>query len=579
MLRSLSAIVLLSCFAPSVAAQSVAAKSGEAASAPETVRAMTCNLRYWNTHDGENRWELRRHMVVGILRLHRAAIFGVQEAMAEQVRHLHHELKDHDSFGAPRDGTAGGERCTIFWDRTRFDRIGGDTFWLSETPDRPSNAWGARLRRICTWCRFRSKATGRTFFVFNTHFDHQSANARKRSAELIRQRIHDLAGDEPVLLMGDLNCDGFSEPYRSLTRRAAAASEPLLDARVWTRHDFGPKGTWSGWDPAKIGARIDYVFVKNRARVLQHAVVPHEWQGRVASDHLPVLVEVELHADAEPEHRNMVHLWRLHADESGKGEQLGYHLPEFDDRKWPAVSAGDAWERQGFDGLDGEVYLRKTIHVPQAWADRTVQFVTAGVADMYALYVNGEKVHEAGSKRESAWANRINLQIANSCLRFGKDNTFVLKVTDFGGLGGLVGHPVLLTVDDRLPNAFAESFATRRLLDGKAFEIPEDARKVVLDLEVPKQWGAKLGWLRVGLGHGHDDAGDGGAHYELRDDAGNVLRRGFTAKKGIEWMQCRVAPGARLQLVVTDEDTVFSGLAPGNGMRLTTELLLDVRAK
>ncbi|MGK0302939.1 MAG: endonuclease/exonuclease/phosphatase family metal-dependent hydrolase, partial [Planctomycetota bacterium] len=55
----------------------------------DTVRVMSFNVRYRNKHDGENRWELRRHRVVGILRLQRADIFGVQEAMAGQVRDLH----------------------------------------------------------------------------------------------------------------------------------------------------------------------------------------------------------------------------------------------------------------------------------------------------------------------------------------------------------------------------------------------------------------------------------------------------------------------------------------------------------
>lgn len=419
----------------------------------DTVRVMSFNIRYWNTRDGENRWELRRHRVAGILRLQRADIFGVQEAVAKQVRYLHNELRDHDSFGEPRDGVDGGERCTIFWDRTKFDRIGGATFWLSETPERLSRAWGASLRRICTWCEFRSKASNKTFFVFNTHFDHQSANARRRSAELVRQQIHDLAGTHPVVLMGDLNCNGFSPPYTALTAPPSGpkAAGALLDARVWTEHDVGALGTWSGWDPTFTGSRIDYLFVKNAARVLQHAVVPHVWQKRVASDHFPILAEILLHVDGVPGTRNLAHLWRMMPDAAENGEKLGYLKVDFDDRRWPTISAGDAWERQGHADLDGVVFLRKKVYVPESWRNRTVRFVSAGIADMYSLYINGKKVHEAGSKKQSMWTQRSNLELANASLQFGADNTFVLRVTDFGGLGGLVGRPLLLTTDDRLP--------------------------------------------------------------------------------------------------------------------------------
>lgn len=546
----------------------------------DTVRVMSFNVRYRNKHDGENRWELRRHRVVGILRLQRADIFGVQEAMAGQVRDLHDELKDHDSFGEPRDGKAGGERCTIFWDRTKFDRSGGATFWLSETPERPSNAWGASLRRICTWCEFRSKASGKTFFVFNTHFDHQSANARKRSAELVRRQIHDIAGSHPVVLMGDLNCDGFSAPYAALTTLPVEpkAAGPLLDARVWTEHDFGPHGTWSGWDPAFIGSRIDYIFVKNAVRVLQHAVVPHEWQGRVASDHFPILAEIAIHDRSDPSARNMAHLWRMMPDGETNGDKLGYLGADFDDRKWPTISAGDAWERQGHADIDGVVFLRKRVFVPESWRNRTVQFVTAGIADMYALYVNGEKVHEAGSKSESTWAQRTNLHLANSSLQFGADNTFVLRVTDFGGLGGLVGHPLLLTTDDRQPTHSGGAFAATVLVPKKSFGIAKDTRRAELEIAIPGDAGdaKNLAWLRIGLGHGYQDSGDNGVHYELQQADGTMVHRGFSAQKGVVWMQHQVARGSKWQLIVTDADCTFTGPNPGNDCTFTAELKIDV---
>ncbi len=555
--------------------------------ATDTVRVMSFNVRYWNTSDGENRWELRRHRVVGILRLQRADIFGVQEAMPEQIRYLADELPTHDWFGIGRDLEGSGERCTIFWDRAKFDRIDGATFWLSETPDRPTNAWGAELRRICTWCEFRSKATKKAFFVFNTHFDHQSANARERSAQLVRQRIHDLAGQQPVVLMGDLNCDGFSPPYAALTAPSSKsnAAAPLLDARVWTEHDFGPQGTWSGWNPTFIGKRIDYVFVKNAARVLQHAVVPHEWQGRVASDHFPVLAEVSLHAGAEPRSRSMVHLWRMMPDDQGNGEALGYLKPEFDDRKWPTMSAGDAWERQGHPNLDGVVFLRKKIYVPSSWRHRTVQFVTAGIADMYSLHVNGVKVHEAGSKSENVWADRINLHLANSTLHFGAENTFVLRVTDFGGLGGLLGHPLLLTIDDRQPTHSSVAFATRVLVPEKRLEIPDGSGQAELEVAVPAHaakpsGNAALAWLRVGFGNGDEPSDGTSLRCELQQADGTVVHRAISDQLGTVWLQHQVDYGSKWQVVITiadsnDPEAAAIASKSGKGCNITVELKVD----
>lgn len=551
------------------------AQDGAGVRATETIRVVSTNVRYWNNRDGENRWEMRRHRLGGLLRLHRADVFGVQEAMGPQMQYLHYELPDFDSFGVPRDGKAGGERSSIFWNRAKFARLDGATFWLSETPERPSRAWGASLRRICTWCKFRSKQTGAEFFVFNTHFDHRSANARERSAKLVRQKIHEIAGQSPVVLMGDLNCDGFSKPYQVLAEpRPEGVGEPLLDARAWARHDYGPQGTWSGWDPAHIGARIDYMFVKNGVAVLQHAVVPHEWQGRVASDHFPVLCELRLNDPATQVTRNLAHLWRMFPDKENKGERLGLHEVEVDDGKWPTISAGDAWERQGHVDLDGVVYLRKKVFVPESWRDRTVQFVMAGVADYLTLFVNGEDVFQAGKEGASMWAHRINLQLCNSSLRFGAHNTFVLKVTDIGGLGGLVGHPLLMTTDDRMPTDGAKQFKTVVVMKPENFGIPAEARRAAFDLEVPKDAGTRT-WLRVGLGHGYDDAGDRGVHYELHDAAGQVVHKGFTADKGVRWFQHRAAAGSKWRVVVTDHDTKFSGHFRGNGCNLRAELRVD----
>lgn len=558
-----------------VSAASLAAQEEADGPQQEILRVASFNVRYWNKRDGENRWEMRRHRVAGLLRLHRADIFGVQEALAAQMQYLHYELADHDSFGVPRDGDAGGERSSIFWDRTKLDRIGGATFWLSETPDRPSRAWGASLRRICTWCEFRSKHTGKTFFVFNTHFDHQSKKARQNSATLVRQKIHEIAGSQPVVLMGDLNCDGFSEPYQVLAEpNPKSLGAPLLDARVWAEHDYGPQGTWSGWNPAFIGSRIDYVFVKNHVRVLQHAVIPHEWQGRVASDHFPVLVEVELPVMHVPNTRNMAHLWRMVHDVDDKGQGLGLHKPDVDDRKWPTISAGDAWERQGHAGVDGVVYLRKKVHVPEAWREGTVQFVTAGIADYFTLYVNGEQVHQAGSKDASVSAHRINLHLCNSTLRFGAENTFVLRVTDVGGLGGLVGHPLVLTTDRRAPTASAEQFATEVLMAPKDFGIPIDTHRAEFEVTVPAG-AARRVWLRVGIDHDCDEEGDKGVHYELHDGEGEVVQRGFTACKGVAWFQHAASRGSKWKVVVVDKDTSVKGQSQANGCNIRVELKVD----
>jgi endonuclease/exonuclease/phosphatase family metal-dependent hydrolase len=72
---------------------------------------------------------------------------------------------------------------------------------------------------------FKDLKTGSAFYVFNAHFDHQGVVARKESSLLVLEKIRAIAGENPVIFMGDLNGDHESEWYSSLR-----ASPLLYDA-------------------------------------------------------------------------------------------------------------------------------------------------------------------------------------------------------------------------------------------------------------------------------------------------------------------------------------------------------------
>lgn len=71
--------------------------------------------------------------------------------------------------------------------------------------------------------------------VVNTHFDHEGAVARERSAELLLARVRELDPALPIILLGDFNAAaGASTVYDRLTGdgafvdswRAAGRAEP-----------------------------------------------------------------------------------------------------------------------------------------------------------------------------------------------------------------------------------------------------------------------------------------------------------------------------------------------------------------
>jgi endonuclease/exonuclease/phosphatase family metal-dependent hydrolase len=190
------------------------------------------------------------------------------------------------------DGKTGGEFSAIFYRKARFKSLESSTFWLSETPNVPSKGWDAAFPRIVTWVRLRDIKTGKTFFHFNTHFDHRGERARQESAQLLLDRIRETAGNLPVVVTGDFNFTESSDGYQLLTGNNSDRFV-LRDARYSSQHEHhGPTSTFNEFKALVSGKKIDYVFVKGSIRVIQHGVLSDTWDGRFPSDHSPVLAEI-----------------------------------------------------------------------------------------------------------------------------------------------------------------------------------------------------------------------------------------------------------------------------------------------
>ncbi|HSG06277.1 MAG TPA: endonuclease/exonuclease/phosphatase family protein, partial [Nitrospiria bacterium] len=86
---------------------------------------------------------------------------------------------------------------------------------------------------------------------------------------------------EPVVLCGDFNALPGSPAFRRFTGR-------LQDAQM-TLENHRPRGTWFGRLPLH---RIDHVFM-DRSIQVTGITVPRTALTRVASDHLPLIVDLE----------------------------------------------------------------------------------------------------------------------------------------------------------------------------------------------------------------------------------------------------------------------------------------------
>jgi endonuclease/exonuclease/phosphatase family metal-dependent hydrolase len=257
----------------------------------QNVNLMTFNIRYNNESDGINKWENRKDRAAEMLKFYDISICGMQEALIGQINDLKERLPEYTHFGLGRDdGKEKGEFSPIFYNTSKLKVLKQETFWLSETPDKPSKGWDANLPRIVTWGYFLDLKTKKKFYVFNTHYDHIGKIARAESSKLLLKKIKEIAGENPVFLMGDFNATPSDEPIKIIAETLFETS-----ALSQTPH-FGPESTFNGFKSNEQDNRkIDHIFVNNKnIKVLKHATLSNTWAGLFASDHHPVMTSVSL---------------------------------------------------------------------------------------------------------------------------------------------------------------------------------------------------------------------------------------------------------------------------------------------
>jgi endonuclease/exonuclease/phosphatase family metal-dependent hydrolase len=252
--------------------------------------AATYNLRLDTAVDGPNAWPYRKDAVRALLRYHGIDLLGTQEGLMDQVEDLG-AMPGFAWVGVGRDdGQRAGEHSAIFYRSARFELLAHGDFWLSATPEVPSRSWDSPCcNRLATWAKLRERASRQDFYVFSVHFDHAGLVSRRESARLMVRRMHDIAGDAPVLCLGDFNATPESEPI-------AIMAGAFRDARqVSETPPYGPVGTLNGFKlDAPFIERIDYVWLGPRWRVLDYAALTDSTDARFPSDHLPVVVRLRL---------------------------------------------------------------------------------------------------------------------------------------------------------------------------------------------------------------------------------------------------------------------------------------------
>ena len=244
------------------------------------LKVMSYNIRLGSAQDGTNSWGLRYTATEEMLKDQQPDVFGVQEALEYQVRYIE-DMCGYESVGVGREnGKKEGEYMSIFWNKKTVSMLKWGTFWLSETPQKPSRGWDAACFRTATWALMKDKATGDKFYFINTHLDHQGVQAQKNGLKLIMDKIAEINDDGyPVVLVGDFNMEP-SNPNLS-----------DLDASMQSARNIAEQtdshATYNGW--GKSNTMIDYIYVSGFSSCPEYQTVTKRYADRkFVSDHYPI---------------------------------------------------------------------------------------------------------------------------------------------------------------------------------------------------------------------------------------------------------------------------------------------------
>lgn len=243
------------------------------------------NIRYskGDKKDGTNGWRYRYPATFAMMEDQMPDVMGVQEALADQLSMIDFYFNGkfkHVGVGRD-DGKKEGETMALYYNPKTVKIVKWGTFWLSPTPEKPGYGWGAKHNRTATWAIVKHKKSGKTFFIVDTHLDHQSLEAQVMGMDLVLERMKSLnPKGYPCVLMGDFNI--FPDHPVIANVDKVMKSARTYAAKTDDSHSY------NGWGKSK--KVIDYIYYSGFESdpVLFETITKKYADRPFISDHFPI---------------------------------------------------------------------------------------------------------------------------------------------------------------------------------------------------------------------------------------------------------------------------------------------------
>lgn len=143
---------------------------------------------------------------------------------------------------------------------------------------------------------------------------------------------------------------------------------------------------------------------------------------------LPQTKEAYARALAQWEEQN------LYLDAGNKGEALGYAEPTVVADGWATMELPKQFEAAGLL-IDGAVWFRKVLQLPESWAGKDLVLNLAAIDDFDVTYFNGKKIGSTGKETPNSHMALRKYVVPGALVRAGS-NVVAVRVFDHAGEGG-----------------------------------------------------------------------------------------------------------------------------------------------
>ena len=259
------------------------------------------NIRVKTPDDkGPNHWDNRKEYVARTVIDNGFDVVGFNEVKSgAQQTDLKDLLPQYAFHGW--DGHEGWEDSSetavdlVAWRPEKFELLDKGWFFLSRNFDVWEPSWDnssmANVRHT-SWVKLRVKDTDEVFYFFCTHLDHKGNIARMLQAHINYEKMWEIAGHYPTIMVGDQNSTTSRVNYLNLykagfTDAFSTVADPVAE---FGSDDPATAGQWNADPPS--GRRIDYIWVRGfNVDSYDHCTDKYDL-GAMPSDHIAITAKI-----------------------------------------------------------------------------------------------------------------------------------------------------------------------------------------------------------------------------------------------------------------------------------------------